>query len=387
MLVLVKYSEIAIKGKKQSSFEHQLIRNIQASAKLQKSNLIKVYRQRNRIICDFEDNEENIHKTLEPVFGIKYYAFAKELKKDIEIFKQEVKKVLKNYKKEEVENIAFKTKRGDKQFPLNSVEINSEFGSIATDLGIKVDYKNAKHVIFLEIPADKDFAYLYQKQFKGAEGLPVGSAGRVLCLLSGGIDSPVAAQEMMKRGCIVDFIHFHSLKDNEKVKDSKIAEMIKVLNKFQFKSTLYAVPYSQYELNTFGQINPRYELVFFKYYIVQLAQKLAEKNEYLGVVTGDAIAQVASQTLENLRAVSLNQIMPIYRPLLTWEKEDIISKAQKIGTLELSHQEYKDCCSIHAKNPLTCARIDKFKAILESFEFEKLLEESLESITTIKIQT
>lgn len=377
-IVLVKYGEIGLKGKNKNFFVNRLVKNIKVSCDYSGCEFISVDAKRDRIVCefDFAISDELIISSLKNVCGLKSFSFAKQCEKDIEKICELSKEVFGELIEDGVSVVNFKTKRGDKKFPLKSPEINNELIGVAKEFGLGIDFKNKENVVFTEI-SDKG-VFMYSRKFAGIGGLPVGTSGKVLQLLSGGIDSPVSAFCMMKRGCIVDFLHFHSEVSNEKAFEMKVRELSEVLNKFQFKCRLILVPYSVYEMMTMGKIHPRYELVFFKHYILKVADKLALRDFCGGVVTGDSLAQVASQTLDNMRAVSYKVELPIYRPLLTLDKDEIVDIAREIGTFELSTEQYKDCCSIHSKNPLTAAKMGKFCEILEGFDLDGLVDRSIE---------
>lgn len=382
--VLVKYGEIGLKGKNQDFFKKKLNKNIAASAKITNTNLIDVIKQRDRTLCIFDDEKEKIIETLNNVMGIKFFCFVDVLEKDVDKIVVNAKKIALKLKEDKYNQISLVTKRSDKRFPLKSPELNSEIGEMITEIGMKVNYREPEVTIYTEI-GDKD-VFMYSQRYECAGGLPVGTSGKVLQLLSGGIDSPVSAYMMMRRGCVVDFIHFHTEPTNEAAFNLKVKDLAESLNKYQFKCKIYMVPYSTYEFLTSGKIPERYELVFFKHYILKVAERVAKFSFSNGIVTGDNLAQVASQTLDNLKAVNLTIDMPIYRPLLTYDKEDIIDVARKIGTFDLSTQSYKDCCSIAAKNPLTKAKVEKFEEILEVFDIDNLIEETIKTIESYDIK-
>ena len=370
--VLVFYGEIFLKGKNKFEFENKLIKNIQRLAKFEKLEILKVKKFRNVLEIDFKDglNRDEIINFLKRISGIKYFSFVEVIKRDQKELFIQVKKYLERFKEEGICEISISTKRSDKTFAMKSPEINSKIGEYANELGIKINYKNQENILYIQITSNK--IYFSFKKEKGMEGLPVGSVGRVLCLLSGGIDSPVAAYHLMKRGCHVDFIHFHSFATNDIAFKSKIKETIEILNKFQGNSKLYLMPNVVYEMLTGGVMDERYEMIFFKYFILNYASKLAKEFNYGGVVTGDNLAQVASQTIENMYITSLDVESLVLRPLLSFEKEEIIAQSNNIGTFNLAIQEYKDCCSLLSKNPITKGREDKFRKYLEKVDLEKL---------------
>lgn len=372
----MKYSEIGLRGKNKGFFEKRLVNNIKLSAQQNKVNLLDVKVMRNCVFCIFDDERAKIDETLRYVFGIRYFAYVCEVGKSIEEIEEKVREILKDFKKRGVERVAFKTKRSDKRFALTSVDVNSKLGRIVNELEMRVDYENPQETIFVEI-TDK-VVYVYFERIDCDGGLPVGTEGKVLCLLSGGIDSPVAAWSMMRRGCIVDFVHFHSFSDNETAFESKIGEIVRFLNRFEFKSRIYLVPYSVYDVLVSGKVHSRYEVVFFKHFILKFAQKLVKDLDYDAIVLGDNLAQVASQTLENIKAASFGIDVPIFRPLLTFEKEEIVNLARRIGSYDLSVLEYKDCCSLISGNQITRANFDKFVGIVKEIDFDNLVDKCLD---------
>ncbi len=421
--ILINYSEIGLKGKNKSFFLNKLKGNIVKSCSKEKIELVSIKKEEQSFLCEINSSKKEIINCFKDILGIKYFMFVEEIKtsqtqisqnskfseslkivskknslkvseglkiiskknylKDEKILFEKIDEILKDYKKQNIKIIYPKTKRSDKTFPLNSPQINNKIREIAKKYEIEVDYKNQKNIIFIKININSIFISF--EKYLGPAGLPVDSAGRVLVLFSGGIDSPVASWNLMRRGCHCDFLHLHNLKSNEEVLNSKIIKIIKKLNKFQFKSTLYTLPYETFEFEIIGKVFPRYELVVFKYYLLKLSESIAKKYDYLAIANGDNLAQVASQTLENLNIVNYNINLPIFRPLLTFEKEEIIDIARKIDTFELSIQNYKDCCSLVAKNPMTKAKQDKFLKSIENINIDNLIEKSLKKISIYKI--
>jgi len=374
---LIHYGEIGLKGKNIGQFEKKLMDNIRVAAAKEELELGKVKKEQKRIIAEFEDGKEDeIVRALRRVFGIRYFSFITEVEAEIGEIRKTVSEMMQG------SEVAFKTRRVDKSFPLTSPEVNKELGEEAHAKGIKVNY-SSDSVIHTEIMQDK--ALIYGKRYEGFGGLPVGTSGRVLCLLSGGIDSPVAAWNLMRRGARVDYLHVHSFSKNQEAEKSKIVELRKEVDKYQQGSKLYLVPYSTYEMETLEKQPGRYDLILFKHYILKLAEAIAEKEGYDAIVTGDNLAQVASQTMENLKAAGLGVKTEVFRPLLTYEKEEIINLAKKIGTYDISIEAYKDCCSILTKNPTTKTKIDKFKEVLEKVNVDELVEKSIKEMGVYEI--
>lgn len=381
--ILVNYSEIILKGKNRPYFERALKENIRKSADRTEVQLEAIKRDGASFICTFFGDKELVIKSLKYVFGIKQFLFVKTMSKELDKILEEMQNSLYKIKKSGAKTVSFNTKRSDKNFPLTSPKLNEKFGEIANNEGLKVDYSDKENIIYIKI--GEKSAYISFEKINACGGLPVGTAGKVLVLLSGGIDSPVAAWSLMKRGVHCDFLHIHNFRKNEDVISSKIPETIKMLNNYQFKSTLYISPYIPFELTVMGKVPSKYELVLFKHYILRLAQEIAKKNGYLAIANGDSLAQVASQTLENINATQCNINLPVFRPLLSSDKEDIICTAKKIGTYELSIEKYKDCCSLVSKNPATRSKREKLESLLDNIYLEKLISNELSKIKTFKI--
>ena len=333
MEIIVHNSEIALKGKNRPFFEKCLVRNIENFLLRHDVKINYLKKDDARIICSVDDKI-----MLDKIFGVKDFCFAEETGNDI---KDIVKKASEILKKMDIKKtIAVKTKRADKNLKYTSMEISRKIGEIAYEKGFKIDLTNPDETLNVEITNKK--AYLYTNKMKGPGGLPVGCSGKILCLFSGGIDSSVAAWLMMKRGCKVDYLHFHALKNNNEVKKTKIKKLFDLLSDYEENPKLFLIPYFNYQLAVVDKINDKYDVVVFRNFMLRLAEKFALKNGYKALVTGDSLGQVASQTLDNLKAIGYKVNMPILRPLIGYDKQEIVDLAKKIGTYEESIKEYKD---------------------------------------------
>lgn len=371
MLVLAQYGEIGIKGKNRPGFEKLLLSNIREAIG---SMLTSAKVRDSRVLLEVDGDAEEIRSRLTKVFGIEWFAFAKECRKDVdEIWETVAGENLAG------KSIAVETKRVDKSFPMKSQELSSEIGArIVKKFGCKVDLVNADVKISIIIGRN---AYIYTEKIKGLGGLPVGSSGKVLCLLSGGIDSPVAAWMMMKRGCLVDFLHVHPFEEWDGEKGEKISAIVRKIAEYGGRPRLYVVPYSDFYTQT-GKVRPEYELVLFRRYLYKLAERVALEKGYWGIVSGDSLGQVASQTLENIGAAQAGLQVPVFRPLVAMDKKEIVALAEKIGTYVLSIQPYKDCCSLVAiSNPLTKAKKDEVDRIAGEIGMDKIVEMSFRSMS------
>lgn len=382
-VITVHYSEIALKGKNKWEFERALVNNIKNL--LCNEQYDSISKKSTRFILRLNDrsNTDSIVSKLKKVFGIKWFAVAFSIQRDIDIlgkFIISISKVI------EGRTIEVDTKRADKSFPLGSMDVNRIIGAELTKIGFKVDLRNPEAKIFIEILKDEILVSL--DKLSGAGGLPVGTSGKVLCLLSGGIDSPAAAWLMMKRGCKVDFLHVASDAEFENIEKSKIVQLIKQLKEYSpSKCKFYLAPYAEFYKTTFGLLpsDARNELVLFKRFLLLLAHKICTKNGYFGIVSGDSVAQVASQTLENIYTTNAVTNLPVYRPLAGYDKEEIIDLAKKIRTFDISTQEYKDCCSLVAmKHPATKTKLRDVERLEEEINIEKIVEKTLATMKGIE---
>ena len=372
MFFSVHYDEIGIKGSNRHIFEDALVTNIKASLPF-----VKVEKLHDRVLLEFEEaNKMQVAESLKKTFGISWFSESQKLERDLKTVSDYV--VDKVREKNITGTFGIFCKRSDKKFPINSQDFAKEVGSaVAIKNGLKVNLENPDLWIYIDIMIS--FTLVYFDKIKGAGGLPVGVSGKVLCLLSGGIDSVVAALLMMKRGCIVDFVHFYSQATIKEVEESKMFKLLKKIKQYQPRKTeIYLVPYQDFYLASL-KIDPKQELVLFRRFIAKVAEKIVTNQ--LGIVSGDSLAQVASQTLENLFTTTKAIGTPIYRPLLTYDKKDIIDLAKKFGTFEISIEEYKDCCSIvSTKHPDTKTTESSMVKIEEEIGIEKIIEETLNKV-------
>jgi len=343
----VHVGEIALKGKNRKIFENILIRNIREATGCKEIKNI-----RGRFLL-YSENEKKTISGLSKTFGIEWFSEAVLTGNSIEEITEAVRKKAKK-------RFKLDTKRAYKEYPLTSPEINKKVGMALEKEGFEVELENPEKWIYVEIL--KDSAVVSYNKTRGLGGLPVGSSGKVLSLLSGGIDSPVASWLMMKRGCTVDFLHLHAFPTNEKAKKSKMIKLVKRLKEYSpAKFRLFLVPYGRFYEKSF-EMKSKNELVIFRRFIFRIANSIAEKYGHMGFVTGDSVGQVASQTLENLYAATDASDYPVYRPVIGYDKKEIVELAEKIGTYGISIEKYKDCCSlVSEKHPATKAKLKDVK--------------------------
>jgi thiamine biosynthesis protein ThiI len=379
--VLIHYGELGLKGLNRPLFEKKLIENIRkALSGLEYGRIRKI---QGRIILELEEKSDidSVEKALKRVFGIAWFAFCFTAEASLENIEKVVESRL---KLETNAKLRVSAKRADKTLPFTSMDVNRELGAyLVKRFKAEISLKEPQKEIFVELTDGK--AYVSDKKVKGLYGLPVGVSGKVLHLLSGGIDSPVAAWLLMKRGCTVDFLHFHAFQKFDE-RSSKILELAKVLAQYCFKSRVFFVPFYPFEAEAV-EAPVRFRLILFRRFMVRVAEEIADVQGIQALGSGENLAQVSSQTLENIAAISRATTLPILRPLLTYDKNEIVNLAKQIGTFEISIRPYKDCCSLFTtKHPATKARLGMLESMERRLNLDLAIKESLEKIETINVE-
>ena len=387
MLFIISYSEIGLKGKNRPLFEKQLIRNI--SAMIPSTLTFKAAVSNMRVLLEFKQGlaEKEIEKVadiLSSTFGVAWFAQARKAGSYEELAQALIESLSQNHKFLSAGSFKINTIRSDKSYPKTSVELNYELGSLVSSRFSKPVSLKSPEFTAEVIVNNKGFLY-FSERHQGPGGLPVGIEGRVLSLLSGGIDSPVAAFLIMKRGCRLDFIHFYASAYSQ-AKESKIIRMAERLSKFQSHCRLYMAPYKHFYKASLGleKEHGRLEVLLFKRFLLETASRLAENKGYPGLVTGDSLGQVSSQTLDNLKSQSHGINTLILRPLVGYDKHEIIELAKKIRTYELSIEKYKDCCSIFAKSPATKSKPESIGQLAEQISLNRIVEATLKDVKVIE---
>lgn len=373
-ILLIHYSEIGTKGANRGHFERRLRDDLRA--RLVPSDATEVKLDNSRLVAPLSEghDKDRIAKVLGQVFGIAWYAFGKALSRSEEAIKTACVEAAQTA--EPGDTFKIFVKRVDKSYPLTSETMcRSLGGAVMEAAGLKVKMEDYDLGIFVEILPDR--ALVFTTKTEGLRGMPRGSSGRMLCLFSGGIDSPVAAWSMMRRGALVDLLHFHPFPTNEGVIGSKITELHKTLRTFNPKSALYLVPHFHYQTVAALKVPMAYETVMFRRFMFRAAERLALHQKLRALVTGDALGQVASQTLENMAAAQGGLSLPVFQPLISMDKDDIVRAAQKIGTFDLSNKPYKDCCSLMSRRPKTTISVERARALEADLNLESLIPPTL----------
>jgi len=381
--VVVHYHEIGLKGGNRRPFTRALFRNLQRALS---RFYAKVHELFDRLLVKVEDDLlVDALLAAAKVFGVAYTAPVRLLPKSVEAMIDaavQTYTVLASGK----ETFAVRVRRVDKSFPLTSHELERMIGQqVVAATGAPVNL-NAPDIL-LSFRVYQDCVYQLGPKVQGIGGLPVGVTGKVLALISGGIDSPVAAWLMMKRGCFVDFVHFHAFPSNDEAVAEKVPKLVERLVVPQgVTSCLFLVPYHTFQLALLtAKVPLKLELVLFRRFMVKVAKQIAKEYGHQAIVTGDNLSQVASQTLENLSVLDNASDLPVFRPLLTYDKQEIIALAQQIGIYDLSIQPYKDCCSLIARHPETKAKLHEVLEAESTLPIEQLISRSLDEMSVITI--
>ncbi|NLG88863.1 MAG: tRNA 4-thiouridine(8) synthase ThiI [Clostridiaceae bacterium] len=386
-LILVRYEEIFLKGLNRPVFEGQLIKNIKQV--LNGLGQVKVSKAQNRIYVAPESESYDIDEAvlrLTKVFGIASVSPALKIETDKQsIFDNAVQIAKDIVKRKQYKTFKVETRRADKTFPMASMDVSRELGALVLREipQLKVDVNNPDFVLYVEI---REFTYIYSEIIPAVKGLPVGTNGRATLLLSGGIDSPVAGWMIAKRGVVIEAVHFYSYPyTSERAKD-KVISLCKTLSRYTLGLKLHIVPFTEIQCEINEKCPNEYLTIIMRRYMMRIAEKIAERNGSLGLVTGESIGQVASQTMESLAVTDSVVRMPVYRPLIGMDKSEVVNIAQKIETYDISILPYEDCCTVFvAKHPVTKPTIEKAERYESVLDMEKLIQNALDGTDTIYI--
>jgi thiamine biosynthesis protein ThiI len=368
---VVHYSEVALKGKNRPEFVRVLRRNV---AKSLVSTHPSVVSRDGRLFVTLEADSAEVTQKLSRVFGVAWFAKANLVDADYGRIEETA---LEAARASKAQTFMIDARRADKRFPIGSMELARRLGAkVASETGMGVDLSDPGLRIHVDIISRHALIYVARNQ--GPGGLPVGTAGRVMHLFSGGIDSPVAAWLLLKRGVRPVYVHFYLAPNSEGPLQSKVAKLVKVLSAWGGKSTLVMVPFAEYQLAT-ADVPGELEPSLFRRFMRMTSEQLAMRFGASAISTGDSLSQTASQTLWNIKVFDSGSSLPVLRPLLSYDKEEVVSLARRIGTYELSLEEYKDCCAIVTRHPRTRANAAKIEEYVEGLDFKSLILESLES--------
>lgn len=384
--ILIRYGEISTKGRNRNKFIDKLRKSVRIALTTFPSVKIEASRDRMYVLLNGENAKDIIEK-LKHVFGIQSFSPAIKVEKEPETLK---KMALHLVQSQYNEGQTFKVtaKRSDKTFELNTDEINHTLGGylLQNIAGIKVDVKNPD--INVRVEVRKEAIYLSCETIPGAGGLPMGSSGKAMLMLSGGIDSPVAGYLSMKRGLELEAVHFFSPPFTSERAKEKVVDLSKKLAEIGGGSiTLHIVPFTEVQQAIREQVPENYTMTSTRRMMLRIADEIRKNREGLAIITGESLGQVASQTLESMYAINEVTNTPILRPLISMDKNDIIKIAEEIDTLTISNRPFEDCCTIFVpSSPKTKPKREKVNQYESYFDFEPLIQEAVQKVETITIK-
>jgi len=382
MHVIARYHEIALKGRNRPFFLKKLAANLRkATADL---GSVKVSLLPGRVDLEASDDIswDNLRSRLVSVFGVANFSRVFVVPRSLEALRAEVLKAL----PQGFSSFRVTTKRSDKTFLKSSIEIDRDLGAaIQKASGMRVSLEDPELTVFLEVLKDR-ILYSWEKH-PGLGGFPVGSSGRVMALISGGIDSPVAAWRIMKRGCRVVLLHFHAFPLQDRTTIDKTKEIARILARYQFRSQLLLAPFGPIQQTIVASCPARLRVVLYRRFMVRIAERLAESHRCRALVTGESLGQVASQTLPNLCVIDEAAKGPVLRPLIGMDKEEITRQARTIETFDVSTLPDQDCCQLFVpKSPATAATIEEVKKAETALDVEALAQSLLPRVEEVRFE-
>jgi thiamine biosynthesis protein ThiI len=373
--VLIRYHEIALKKGNRAYFTELLKRNLLCAVKDLGAKDIRSLPARLLLSFKNDIDQPTVRERIGAVFGVANFSFVEQTPKDMDALRAGILKALDGAR---FASFRIETQRGDKTFPLPSPEINRQLGAaVKQKSGARVDLSHPELRVSVEILPREAF-YGFNK-IPGAGGLPVGASGRVVALISGGIDSPVAAYRMLQRGCRLIFVHFHSVPYLDKTSQDKVRQLVARLTRHQFTSRLYLIPFGEIQRQIVAAVSRPLRVVLYRRMMIRISEGVARKEKAKALVTGESLGQVASQTLENLSVIEAAATTPILRPLVGMDKQEIIDQARRIGTFDISSIPDQDCCQLFVpKHPATKAVLSETEEAESRLDVKDLLRSGLE---------
>ncbi len=380
--VLIRYGELSTKGKNRKDFIRRLDRNIRYMLRDFKD--LQYKRTYDRIYIKLQDEDpELIAERLKKVFGISSFSFTERVDSDIDAITARCLEIAKETDKKTFKML---TKRHDKTFPMVSDAVNRHIAGVILDnTDLQVDVHNPQLLIRVEI--HENDTYITSDKIPGAGGYPAGINGKVLLLLSGGIDSPVAAYELMKRGIEVEAVHFASPPYTSQAARDKVAELARLVSIYQGRMKIHYLNFTDIQLAIYKAAGDPYAVTLMRRMMFRLAEMVAKQNNCLALGTGESVGQVASQTLSSMAVINDVIRIPVLRPLVCFDKVEIIDLARRIGTYETSILPYEDCCTIFdPKNPVTNPTIHKSEYYESKFDWQTMLEKCVAAEETVTVR-
>ncbi len=376
-LLLVRYGEIFLKGKNRPVFMRALVKRVKRAVQDLGAT---VYLNDSRIfVTDYSDQDEAIRKVTK-VFGVHSVCPAIEMpKEDFDAVAAQAVAMMADLKG----TFKVSARRSDKRYPLDSPAINGQIGHrvLVANKNLSVDVKNPDHVMNVEI---RDHAYLYVKVVPAVGGMPVGTNGRATLLLSGGIDSPVAGWMIAKRGVHINAVHFHSYPYTSDRAKEKVLDLARILSESCCGIRVHVVPFTKIQMEIHEKCPDEYTTLIMRRFMMRIAERVAISEKSEALITGESIGQVASQTMTALGTTDMVVNMPVFRPVIGFDKTEIIAIAEKIGTMETSSLPYEDCCTVFTpRHPATHPHLDIIEEAEAKLDMEALIQEAIDGIEIV----
>ncbi|MBR3660280.1 MAG: tRNA 4-thiouridine(8) synthase ThiI [Bacilli bacterium] len=384
-IILIKYGELTTKKGNRKLFINTLYKNI--NLKLKNLN-VTITSDLSRMYIEYESSEEElILKKIKEVFGIHKFLIAYKTNSNMDNIKNTIKEVMDNTISSG-RNYTFKveTKRSDKRFPMDSMEINYELGEfiLKNFKNLQVDVHNPEIIVHVEIRID--YSYVYLNEYDGLGGYPVGTLGQASLMLSGGIDSPVAGYLAIKRGIKLNLVYFEAIPHTSLEARNKVIELAKKLAIYGGEMRLIVVPFTKLQEEIYKNVLENYPITIMRRMMYRIMEKLSLKYKSLAIVNGESIGQVASQTLTSMNAINSVTSIPVIRPVACFDKLEIIDIAKKIDTYDISILPYEDCCTVFVpRHPIINPSIEKCIEMEQKFDYETLIDEIMNNLLVIKI--
>lgn len=383
-VVIIRYSEIHLKGNNRDFFERVLINNIKTVLKdftydFSVSNARYVVRNFDELYLD------QIVDTIKNVFGVYSVSVAEEVESNFQAIQQAALAIAPSFGTFKVQ-----TNRASKKFPMTSMQISAQIGGdiLQQNPNLSVDLFHPENIVYIDI-RENGKTFVYSQIIKGVNGMPVGTAGKGVCMLSGGIDSPVALYMMAKRGMTLRAVHFHSYPYTSLQAKQKVLDLAKICKKYTLHLTCDVVNFTEIQTQIHDKLPPEYEgylITLMRRFMMRIAQKIARNNDAGAVVTGESLGQVASQTLEGLTSTDGVATMPVLRPLIGFDKDEIVEISKRIGTFETSILPYEDCCTIFLpKRPVIKPKLYIVEELERLLDVDALVKQAVDTVETIVI--
>ena len=386
-ILIVKYGEIGVKGKNRYIFENKLIKNVKNI--LKPIGKFNVYKEYGRIYVDLDGYDyEEVVEEVKKVFGIVGVCPAVRAEKDYNLLKELALKMLEEKIEQGYKSFKVDSRRGDKDFKLTSQEMSLDIGGYLVSQvkdKIAVDVRNPEVKIHCELR--QNHVMVYSDTIPGYGGLPLGTNGRAMSLLSGGIDSPVASWMVAKRGMELECIHFHSYPFTSEKSQEKVRDLAQILAKYCGRVRLHKVNMLEIQKSIGLNCKDEEMTIISRRFMMRIAERVAESRHCDALVTGESIGQVASQTIQGLTCTNASVKMPVFRPPIAMDKTEIIEVAQKIGTFETSILPEEDCCTVFSpKKPVTKPKLDRIEKSENKLDVEKLIQDAIDNIEVEDIE-